>query len=290
MAAFVAVVDRDGFAAAARHLGLTPPAVTRAVASLERRLGVRLLDRTTRSLSLTDAGRRYLDGARRVLADLAEAEAHAQTGRLRPAGRLSVTAPQMFGRLHVAPLMSAYLTRFPEVTGHLTLSDRWVNLVEEGIDLAIRIGSLPDSGLVVRRIGETRRVLVAAPDYLERRGTPDAPADLAAHDIVHVMGAYGTGDEWRFVRAGTEVRVPVAPRFTTDSTDAALGRVEAGGGVTMVLHYQVVAAVAAGRLRLVLEGYEPPPRPIQIVQPSARLTTAKVRAFVEMAAACDWRF
>lgn len=290
MAAFVAVVDRDGFAAAARHLGLTPPAVTRAVAGLEARLGVRLLNRTTRSLTLTDAGRHYLEGARRVLADVAEAEAHAQTGRLRPAGHLSVTAPQMFGRLHVAPLMSSYLARFPEVTGHLTLSDRWVNLVEEGIDLAVRIGSLPDSGLVARRIGQTRRVVVAAPDYLDRRGVPETPDDLARHDIVHVTSGIGVTGEWRFLRDGAEVRVPVAPRFTTDSNDAALWRVGSGGGLTMVLHYQVVEAVAAGRLRIVLAPFEPPPRPIQIVLPSARLTSAKVRAFVEMAAACDWRF
>src|SRR5882757_833754 len=178
MQAFVAVADLQGFAPAARKLGLSHSGVTRLIAALEQRLGARLLQRTTRSVTLTDIGTRYLERARRILADVEEAEGSARAERTRPSGHLIVSAPLMFGRLHVNPLMSDYLQRYPEVTGELRLSDRTVNLVEDGIDVAVRIGHLPDSSVVAKSVGDMYRVVVASPDYLARRGIPTAPGDV----------------------------------------------------------------------------------------------------------------
>lgn len=287
---FIAVVDRQGFAPAARQLGLAPSAVTRQVAALEEHLGVRLLRRTTRSVTLTDAGARYLDRARHILAELQEAEAFAQSEQLRPVGRLVVTAPAAFGRLHVAPLMAEFLHRHPEVQGELRLSDRWISLVEEGVDLAVRIGNLPDSGLVARQVGQTRRVVVAAPGYLARAGTPQAPRDLLRHDLIRFSG-FDRPEDWHFAKDGVEERIPVTPRFTTNSADAAICAAELEGGLTRVLSYQATEALRAGRLVRVLDGYETEVRPIQIVRPAARLVPAKLRAFTEMAVETrDWNF
>src|SRR6266581_6520850 len=198
MQAFVAVADLQSFAAAARKLRLSPPAVTRLIAALEDRLGARLLQRTTRSVTLTDAGTRYLERARRILADVEEAERAAESERTRPSGRLVVSAPLGFGRLHVSPVMTAYLKRYPEVSADLRLSDRMVNLVEDGIDLAVRIGHLPDSTLVGRHVGEMRRIVVASSEYLKRRGEPKRPAEIAAHDTIQ-FGAMTASPDWRFV-------------------------------------------------------------------------------------------
>src|SRR5450432_630304 len=186
MQAFVAVADLGGFAPAARKLGLSPSGVTRLIAALEERLGARLLQRTTRSVTLTDVGSRYLERARRILADVEEAEASAQAERTRPSGRLVVSAPVGFGRLHVSPLMTAYLTRYPEVSCELRLADRMINLVEDGVDIAVRIGHLPDSSLVARHVGEMRRIVVATPGYLKERGEPKTPDAVAAHETIQV--------------------------------------------------------------------------------------------------------
>ncbi len=290
MTVFVAVVDLAGFAAAARRLRLSPSAVTRLIAGLEEQLGTRLLQRTTRSVTLTDAGTRYLERARRILAEVAEAEAAAQAERTVPIGRLAVTAPHVFGRLHVAPLMCAFLTKYPAVTGSLTLSDRIVNLVEDGIDVAVRIGVLDDSSDISRTVGSTRRVVVASPKYLARRRKPRTPADLAAHDIIQFTALSPT-PEWRFTKDGDTERVAFAPRYVTNSADAAICHAELGGGLTMAFSYQVEAAVRAGRLEVVLARFEPAPRPIRVVYPTTRLLSAKVRAFVELAAqTCEWTF
>src|ERR1700758_1600175 len=183
MQAFVAVADLRGFAPAARKLKLSPSAITRLVAALEERLGARLLQRTTRQVALTDAGTRYLERARRILADVEEAERAAEGERTRPSGRLVVSAPVGFGRLHVSPVMSAYLRQHREVTGELRLEDRLVNLVEDGIDLAVRIGHLADSSLVARQVGEMRRIVVASPAYLKARGEPKTPEAIKDHQI-----------------------------------------------------------------------------------------------------------
>jgi len=290
MTVFVEVADRRGFAPAARRLGVSPSAATRLVAALEDRLRIRLFDRTTRSVTLTDAGARYLARARRILADLGEAEAAAAAEVAVPTGRFVVTAPQVFGRLHVAPVMCEYLARYPAVIGELALSDRVAHLVEDGIDAAVRIGALDDSSLVARKVGETRRVLVAAPSYLARRRPPRAPRDLVDHDLIHLT-AITAAPEWRFVDDGREVKVGISPRFVTNSVDAALGHAERGGGITLALGYQVVDAVAAGRLRVVLAELEPPPLPISIVYSSSRLLSAKIRSFIDLVGTtCDWRF
>jgi DNA-binding transcriptional LysR family regulator len=290
MQAFVAVADLHGFAPAARKLGLSPSGVTRLIAALEDRLGARLLQRTTRSVTLTDVGARYLEGIRRILADVEEAEAAAEGERTRPSGRLVVSAPIGFGRLHVSPVMSAYLMRYPEVLGELRLSDRMINLVEDGVDLAIRIGHLADSTLVARHVGEMRRIVVASPAYLKRRGEPKTPEAIASHATIQ-FGATTASPDWRFVEDGREVSVACAPRFTTNSADAAIQYAEQGGGLTRVLAYQAAEAIKAGRLRIVLEKFEPPPLPIHVVYPTSRLLSAKVRTFVDLVIELsDWHF
>lgn len=287
---FVSVAELRGFASAARRLGLSRPAVTRQVASLEAWLGTRLLQRTTRKVALTDAGARFLERVRRILSDLAEAEDVARADRSKPTGRLVVSAPHLFGRLHVAPAMCAYLARYPAVVGELMLADRLVNLVEEGVDLAVRIGQLADSSLVMRLVGHTRRVVVASPGYLSRRGTPRRPVDLERHDLIQFTGV-SPGAEWRFVRKRGEVRAPLSPRFLTNSADAAIAHAERDGGLTMVLAYQVVDLLREGRLRVVLQGFEPAPLPIQLIYPSSRLLSAKVKAFAELVTTtCNWEF
>jgi DNA-binding transcriptional LysR family regulator len=290
MNVFVSVADLRGFAPAARRLGLSPSAVTRLVAALEEHLGARLLQRTTRSVTLTDAGARFLERARRILADVSEAEDAAQAERTVPVGRFVVSAPALFGRLHVAPLMCDYLAQYPDVTAELLLGDRMSNLVDEGIDAAVRIGTLDDSSLVARSVGATRRVLVASPSYLDKKKRPRTPDALAKHDVI-LFTALTPIPEWRFVRGAEETRVALTPRYVTNSADAALGHAIRGGGVTMVLAYQAAEAVRAGSLTVLLAEHEPPPLPIHVVYPTTRLLSAKVRAFVELIrATCDWRF
>ncbi len=290
MTAFVAVADLQGFAPAARRLRLSPSAVTRSIAALEERLGTRLLQRTTRSVTLTDAGTRFLERARRILADVAEAEDAAQAERSAPSGRFVVAAPNAFGRIHVAPLMCAYLARYPAVIGELTLADRVVNLVDEGIDVAVRIGALDDASYVARAIGATRRVVVASPAYLARRAPPRTPAALAGHALIQVT-ALTPVPEWRFVQSGDEIRVALTPHYVTNSPDAAIGHAVLGGGLTMVLAYQVQEAVRAGQLKVVLGEFECPPLPISVVYPTTRLLSAKVRSFIDLVkTTCDWRF
>jgi DNA-binding transcriptional LysR family regulator len=288
MQAFVAVADLKGFAPAARKLGLSPSGVTRLIAALEDRLGARLLQRTTRSLTLTDVGARYLERIRRILADVEEAERSAEGERTRPSGRLVVSAPLGFGRLHVSPVMSAYLARYPEVTAELRLSDRMINLVEDGVDLAVRIGHLGDSTLVARHVGEMRRIVVASSAYLKQYGEPKTPEAVASHRTIE-FGAATAAPEWRFVNDGREIRMIVAPRFTSNSADAAIQFAAQGGGLTRVLAYQAAEAIKDGRLRIVLAKFEPPALPIHIVYPTSRLLSAKVRAFIDLVVETDDR-
>jgi DNA-binding transcriptional LysR family regulator len=290
MQTFVTVADLRGFAPAARKLGLSPPAVTRLIAALEDRLGVRLLQRTTRKVALTDAGVRYLERVRRILADIEEAELAAEGERSRPTGRLVVSAPVGFGRLHVSPVMTAYLKRYPEVSSELRLEDRMVSLVEDGVDLAVRIGQLPDSSLVARQVGAMRRIVVASPAYLRAHGEPKTPGALALHQIIQFGSSAATAD-WVFGKDGDEVRINVTPRLTTNVADAAIQYAEAGGGLTRVLAYQAARAVKRGRLRVVLQKFEQGALPIHIVYPTSRLLSAKVRAFIDLVVeTADWRF
>lgn len=278
---FVAVADSGSFAGAAARLRISPPAATRAVAALEDRLGTRLLTRTTRRLSLTDAGVRFLDSARRILADLHAAEKDALGEAAEPVGHLSVTAPVTFGRMALVPAMGAFLAAHARLTASVLLVDRIVNLAEEGIDAAVRIGALPDSSLVARRIGMVRRVLVASPAYLAARGVPQTPADLKRHAIVAFSGL-AANSEWRFAgRDGAARRVAVAPRLTVNDAVAAVAAAEAGEGIAAALSYQVAEPLARGALVPVLEDHATPALPVQIVHPQARLVAPKVRAFVD---------
>jgi DNA-binding transcriptional LysR family regulator len=290
MQAFVAVADLRGFAPAARKLGLSPSGVTRLIAALEEHLGARLLQRTTRSVALTDVGSRYLERARRILSDVEEAEDSAQDERAIPGGRLVVSAPVGFGRLHVSPIMSEYLKRYPEVSGDLRLSDRVINLVEDGVDVAVRIGHLADSSLVARHVGEMRRIVVASPGYLKQRGEPDTPEAIASHQTIR-FGAAMASPDWLFVREGQEIHVAPTPRLTTNSSDAAVHYAAQDGGLTRLLAYQAAEAIKAGRLKIVLAKFEQPALPIHIVYPTSRLLSAKVRTFIDLVTEIsDWHF
>jgi DNA-binding transcriptional LysR family regulator len=291
MAAFVAVAEKRSFASAARQLRLSPSVVTRLVAALEEHLSIRLLQRTTRSVTLSDAGARYLARAQRILSDLQEAEGSARAERAEPTGRFVLTAPNTFGRMHVVPAMCRFLARYPALRAELTLNDRQLQLVEDGFDAAVRIGQLDDSNLAVRKVGETRRVIVASPAYLARHGGgPRVPEEVCQHDVIQLVASQ-TLAEWRFRINGKLEHVPLAPRVVTNSADAAIAHAERDMGLTGVLAYQVADAVRSGRLRIVLADYEQPPFPIQIVYPSTRLLSANVRAFVDLVVeSCDWQF
>ena len=290
MHAFVTVAELRGFAPAARKLKLSPSGVTRLIAALEDRLGARLLQRTTRQVTLTDVGTRYLERARRILADVEEAEHAAEGERTRPSGWLVVSAPVGFGRLHVSPVMSAYLTRYGEVSGELRLEDRMVSLVDDGVDLAVRIGELADSSLVARQVGTMRRIVVASPGYLKAHGEPKRPDAIASHQTIQFGATAGLAD-WRFLDDGREIRINIAPRLATNNADAAIQYAEAGGGLTRVLAYQAREAIKRGGLKIVLQKFELPAMPIHIVYPTSRLLSAKVRSFIDLVTvSTDWRF
>lgn len=279
MRIFLTVAETSGFAEAARRLRLSPPSVTRAVAALEERLGTSLFQRSTRHVRLTQAGQRFLMDARRILADLEEAEASAAGDHGVPRGELSLTASQMFGRIHVAPLVQDFLEVYPQVSARLLLLDRVANLIDEGFDLAVRIAHLQDSSLRAIRVGHVRRVVVASPAYLERHGTPRHPNDLVQHRAV-MFSAGMAIDDWVF-RDGLHVAPPA--RFHVNSSEVAINAAIAGQGVTRVLSYMVAPALAAGKVKIVLQDHELPPVPVQLVHAEGRRTSAKVRAFIDFA-------
>ncbi|MFG1365676.1 LysR family transcriptional regulator [Xanthobacter versatilis] len=283
MTAFVTALDEGSLARAARRLGRSPAAITRAVAQLEEHLGTRLLHRNTRALHLTQAGELYLASCRAILADLAEADLLAAGERTDPRGLLSVTAPVMFGRLHVAPAIEDLIEAYPALEARLLLVDRVVHLIDEGHDAAVRIGHLPDSSLVATRVGEVRRVVCASPDYLATRGTPTVPADLSTHRIIS-FSQVTENAVWTFSAGpsgGARKQVSVAACFTVNTADAAIAAAARGRGITRVLSYQVEEAVADGRLRILLEAFEGEPLPVHVVYPGVRLQAAKLRAFVD---------
>lgn len=286
MRVFVAVAEAGGFAAAARSLRLSPPAVTRAVAALEERIGARLLHRTTRTVRLTDAGARFLADAKRILAELDEAEATAAGAHAEPRGQMAVTAPLLFGRMHVAPVVLDFLGRYPAVSARTLFVDRVVDLMDEGIDVAVRIAVLPDSTLSAVRVGEVRRVTCAAPGYLARQGTPQVPRDLEALDCIGFQTA-ATPAPWVFPARSGEGSETVRPpmRLLVSNADVAVQAAIAGHGVTRVLSYQAADAVHDGRLVVLLADHEPPPIPVHLVHLEGRRAAARVRAFVDFAAA-----
>lgn len=281
MSVFVAVAEEQGFAGAARRLGLSPPAVTRAVAALERRLGVKLLNRTTRFVRATDAGVRYLESARRILAEADEADEAVAGAHAAPHGQLAVTAPVLFGSLFVMPGIVDFLNRYPGACVSALFVDRVVNLLEEGLDVGIRIGELPDSTMRAIPVGFVRRFVCASPRYLDKHGTPRAPGDLARHTLVAATPVSPTL-EWRFGSGTRGVTARIRPRLSVTSNDAAVHAALRGFGITRLMSYQVAAHLAAGRLRRVLATYEPPPLPIHVIHLEGRQASAKVRSFVEL--------
>ena len=280
MTTFVTIADRGSLTAAADALGTSPPSVVRTLAALERELGARLLTRTTRRIALTEEGRDYLERARRVLSQVEEAEAALSARQDTPQGRIALTSSVMFGRLHVAPLLAEFLGAHPRMQAELLLLDRVVNLLEEGLDLGVRIGHLPDSSLVAIPVGETRRVICASPAYLRRAGTPAAPEDLAAHSCIRFTGLIA-GNEWEFAGRDRPKRIAVDGPLVTNQADAALDAALNGLGCGMFLCYQVGGAVAAGRLRFLLRDHEPPSLPIHVVFPEGRLMSSRVRALLD---------
>jgi DNA-binding transcriptional LysR family regulator len=279
---FLAVLEAGSLAGAARRLRRSPPAVTRILAGLEARVGARLIERNTRRLSPTEAGRRLADEARRIVAAYDAAVAREEGGPLR--GALRISAPIVFGSRHVAPVVRSFLDAHSQVTAELVLHDRNLDLVDEGLDLAVRIADLADSSLIVRRLGEVRRIVVASPTYLAEHGVPLRPRDLAEHEVIHPSSQPGPA-EWRFDGPrGPEV-VRLRPRLMINGIEPCLAAVLAGRGLTRPLSYQVADELADGRLVRVLEAFEPPPIPVQLVTPSARLTPPRVRAFLDHAAA-----
>jgi DNA-binding transcriptional LysR family regulator len=280
LALLVAVIDEGSMVSAARRLRRSPPAITRALAALEDRIGVRLVARTTRRLAATEQGLRMAERARAVLA---EYEAMTSSVAAVPVqGLLRLTAPVQFGRLHVAPLVTSFLDAYPAVRVELVLNDRNLDLIEEGLDLAIRIGDLLDSTLLVRRVGEVRRLLVASPDYLAARGVPRTPADLAGHDTI--FGAPRSGaSEWRFAAAGHGAVIRLSPRLLVNEVEAQLLAARAGRGVARLLSYQVAKDLEAGSLVRLLPGSEPPPLPVQLVARGGGHMAPKIRAFLDHA-------
>lgn len=279
---FVAVAEAESFARGARATGLSAPSATRAINTLETTLGARLFTRSTRQVRLTEAGRAYLGEVRDILAHLQAADDMASGAANTPVGQLRITCPQEFGRIHVAPLLTEFLDQHPRVRADVLMVDRIVNLVEEGLDIAVRIGHLPSSELSAVRIGQVRRVICGSPDYFATHGRPQTPSDLVSHRVV-ASGSTPPLDEWRLGRDGTQ-SVRVNPRLTVSSLAAAIDIARQGWGLCRVLSYQVGPDLESGRLQTVLEDHEPTPLPIHLVHVEGRRAAAKVRAFIDFAA------
>ena len=274
---FVLTAEHRSFAEAARRLRTSPTSVSRGIAELEQSLGVALLRRTTRSVNLTPEGAAYLERCRRILEDLDDADRSLRGEEAEPRGALIVTAPAVFGRMHVLPIVNGLLGRHPDLRVQLTLSDRFVRLVEEGIDVAVRIADLSDSALHAIRIGEVRRVLVASPSYLDARGEPMSVRHLHEHSLI-AFETLSDRDGWRFTEGRAAIRFE--PRLATNSVESAIDAALAGIGIARVLSYQVREHVRAGRLRYILEALEPPPAPVQLVFQENRRRAPNVRAFI----------
>lgn len=283
MTVFVAVGEEQSFAAAARRLLLSPAAVTRAVAALEAHLGVKLLLRTTRNVRLTEAGKRYLDDVKQIVAKIAEADETAAGINVAPTGNLAVTAPVLFGKLYVMPTIVEYLKRFPEVDVSAYFLDRVINLVDEGMDVAVRIGPLPDSGLKAVRVGQVRRVLCASPEYLARHGVPRHPAELAQHTVISA-GTIAPKVEWKFGVADDAMVVRLQPRLMVTTNDAAIEAAVAGLGIVRLLSYQIAPHVAQGSLKVVLAEHEEQAWPVHVLHRESKYGSAKVRCFIDLLA------
>jgi DNA-binding transcriptional LysR family regulator len=283
MTVVLAVADAGSLSAGARRLGIPLTTVSRRVAELETHLRSRLLIRSSRQVMLTEAGRSYVAACRRILDDVGVAERAAAGEYSAPKGDLAITAPIVFGRLHVLPVVLDFLRAYPDIDVRLSLVDRPVNLLDEHIDLALRIGALPDSSLVTTRLGTIRRMVCASPKYFAARGKPKRPEALAAHDCVTFRGL-GAADAWTFSKGKSEITVAVHSRLAVNTAEAAIDAATAGVGITRVLSYQIAPARRSGTLDLALENFEPAPWPVSLVYPGQGRLPLKLRAFLDFAA------
>jgi DNA-binding transcriptional LysR family regulator len=284
MSILVAAVEAGSLSAAGRKLDVPLPTVSRKVSELEAHLKTRLLIRSTRRLMLTEAGAAYVSACKRILEQVGEAERAASGEYSTPRGDLAVTAPIVFGRLHVLPVVDEFLAMYPEINVRLTLSDRNVDLIDDHIDLGVRIGALSDGSLVAMRVGSVRGVVCGSPDYLAKHGVPETPDDLATLSCITFDSRPSAAIAWKFASAGLELSVPVLSRLSVNTAEAAIDAAIAGVGVTRVLSYQVAHAVAAGRLQIVLADYELEPLPISLVHVGQNPLPLKTRAFLVFAA------
>jgi DNA-binding transcriptional LysR family regulator len=282
MATLLAAVEAGSLSGASRKLGMPLATVSRKVSELETHLRVRLLNRSSRRLTLTDAGRSYVAACKRILEDIGAAERAAAGEYSAPRGELIMTAPIVFGRLHVLPVVIAFLEAYPEIDVRLALADRVINLLEDHVDLALRIGELPDSSLVATRLGAIRRVVCASPRYFAERGTPKIPGDLAGHDCI-TFGGLTSAQEWIFTVGKSAKPVAVHSRLVVNTAEAAVDAAVASIGITRVLSYQAAAALRAGALTLALRAFEPAPSPVSLVHAGQPLLPLKLRAFLDFA-------
>lgn len=282
MSVFAQSVESGSLSAAGRRLGMPLPTVSRTIAELETHLKTRLLNRTTRQLTLTDAGRSYLASCKRILEQVEEAERGAAGEYSAPKGELAVTAPIVFGRLHVLPVVCEFLRAYPDIDIRLSLSDRVMHLVEDHVDLAVRIGALPDSSMIAARAGDIRRIVCASAAYLKEHGTPRDPSDLAAHPCITFEGLRYP-HAWTFGEEDRQTDVSIHSRLTVNTAEAAIDATMAGVGITRVLSYQAAALVQAGTLKVILEKFEPKPLPVHLVYGAQGLVPLKLRAFVDFA-------
>jgi DNA-binding transcriptional LysR family regulator len=283
MSTLITAVEAGSLSAASRKLGMPLATVSRKVSDLEAHLRTRLVNRTSRRLTLTDAGRSYLAACKRILDDIGEAERAASGEYAAPRGDLVVAAPIVFGRLHVLPVAIEFLKTYPDIDVRLTLADSVVNLQEHGVDLAVRIGELPDSSLVATRVGAIRRVICGSPDYFAARGTPMSPSDLARHDCITFHGLTSP-EHWQFGEGKSALSVPIHSRLTVNTAEAAIDAAIASVGVTRVLGYQAATALRSGALTLALENFELAPWPVSLVHAGQGLLPLKLRAFIDFAA------
>src|SRR5215469_915435 len=283
MSVVLAVAEAGSLSAAARRLNTPPATASRKITELEEHLRAKLFDRSTRKLTLTDSGLSYVAALKRIIADLSEADRAAAGEYTKPTGELIVTASVGLGRLHLIPILAEFLRAYPDIDIRLVLADRILSLPEDHVDVALRVGTLPDSRLIALRLGTISRVVCASPAYLEARGTPKTPDDLAAHDCIIYDGILGP-DVWKFVRDGAEVAITVQPRLVVSNLEAANDAARAGIGLTRAFSYHVEAAVGAGTLTTVLDEFQPPTRPVNFVYAAGRFMPIKLRAFLDFAA------
>lgn len=283
MSTLVTAVEAGSLSAAARRLGTPLATVSRKVSELEAHLKTQLLKRSNRRLTLTDAGRSYVAACRRILEEVNEAERAAAGEYSAPKGDLVITAPIVFGRLHVLPIATAFLKAYPDIDIRMMLADRAVNLLEEHVDLAVRLGALPDSSLVATRIGEIRRVVCASPAYFDERGLPKSPDDLGAHDCITFEGLTSP-EVWTFTTGKSDTSFPIHSRLIVNTAEAATDAAVVGVGITRLLSYQVAQALRDGALAVALQEFEPAPWPVNLVYTGGRLLPLKLRAFLDFAA------